>query len=284
MRKKLLAGGFVFTLFLLASAATNFAKPAQANPYMYYEWGYPPKDSIPLEISVSSPKNNSVYRTKEIDFSFNISTNNTSIHYLLEAYFKPDWMTDNITVFKQHPINTLFPDFWNHTETFRDMPDGKYSIVISARGGGGYARGLTYNFFQMTTTCVINFEVEATSPKVSILSPKNKTYDLSEIQLNFTLNEKPSLIRYSLDGQKKSTLYGNNTITNLSNGEHNLTVYVWDDAGNLNISETVVFSIIEPQSETFPIIAVTIASATLLPVVGIGLLVYFKKHRRGKAP
>lgn len=279
----MLMAACIILLFLIATATAEFFKLAQANPYMYHEYVSAPPDATPLVISVLSPKNNTICRVNDIVFTLNISTYNTSIGYLLNAYFKADWMQGNVTVYEQDVRGPEFPKFWDYSETFRDMPDGEYSIVINARGGGGYARGLTYYFFQMTTISVINFTIDATPPKVSINTPLNETYESSDVPLNFTVSEKPSLIRYSLDGQKNFTLYGNTTFTNLPDGGHNLTVYVWDVAGNPGISETVVFNIAEPEPETFPTTLV-VASSASVALIGGSLLVYFKKHRRDEVP
>lgn len=277
IKKKLVASAVVLLLFFTALIATASVKLTQANPYLDYGWVSPPKDAIPLEISVSSPKNNSIYSTSDINLSVNIDTNNTSIHYLLDAYFKADWMQDNITIYKQNIHSPEFPDFWSYTKSFVDLPDGNYSIVITARGGGGYAIGLTYNFFDMTSVSVLNFTVDATPPKVSILSLMNETYKSCNVTLSFAVNEKLSLIGYSLDGQKNATLYGNTTLTNLPNGEHNVTLYVWDMAGNAGIPETVVFKIAVPDPESLPI--TVIAPIASVSVIGLGLLVYFKKRK-----
>ncbi|MCW4031287.1 MAG: hypothetical protein NWE80_02885 [Candidatus Bathyarchaeota archaeon] len=276
--RKILSATFILALFFVAMAATRFFKLAQANPFMYHEWVSPPADATALVISVSAPKNNSIYKATDVTFNFNISTENTSIHYLLEAYFKADWIQDNVTVYEQNIRSPEFPKFWDYSKTFLDMPDGEYSIVITVRGGGGYAKGLTYYFFDMITTSVINFTVDATPPEVSILSPDNATYNSCDIALDFTVSEKPSLIRYSLDGQERSTLYGNTTLTDLPDGNHSLTIYAWDVAGNPAVPETVVFNIIKPESESFPTTMV-IAPAASVAFVGVGLIVYLKRKR-----
>ena len=270
-------------MLISAMAGACLVKLAPANPYMYHKWVSPPSGSSPLVISISSPKHNTIYKVNNITLTFNINTQNTSIDYLLGAYFKADWMPDNVTVYKQNTHSPEFPEFWDYSETFWHIPDGEHSIVITAWGGGFYAEGLTAYNFDMTTVSVINFTLDATPPKVSILSPENKTYDLSDVPLNFTVSESASLIKYSIDGQDNSTLYGNTTLTGLPIGEHNLTVYVWDVVGNLGVSETVVFNMAKPEPEpelepfpTAPVVAVSGASAT---VIGVGLFIYFKKHR-----
>jgi hypothetical protein len=281
----------VFASVLLSIAITeaNFVKLAQANPYLYHESGPPPAGVTPLVISISSPKNNTLYRVNDITFAFRIQNNDAnaqfpsrdsfaipSIHYLLDAYLKADWREDSVTIYKQNTYSPEFPTFWDYNETFWNIPDGEHSIIITALGGGGYAKdGLTWYSFHMTTISVINFTVDATSPEVSILSPLNVAHYSSDIPLNFIVSEKPSLIRYSLDGQKNSTFYGNTTLTNLPNGEHKLIVYVWDDAGNVGVSETVVFNI-----EPFPTELLATASGASVAIIGVGLLVYLMKRKR----
>ena len=275
--KNLLATAFIVALFLSAIAEANFVKNAQANPS--YEFVSPPAGATPLEISVSSPKNNTIYNVNDITFTFNITTQNTSINSLLSAYYKADWMRKNVTVYEQDIQGPEFPKFWDYSETFRDMPDGEYSVVITALGSGGYFIGLAYYFFHMTTTSVINFTVDTTPPEISIFSPMNETYSSPDIQLNFTISEKPSLIKYSLDGQKNSTLYGNTTFTDLPSTGHNLTLYVWDTAGNL-VSRNVTFNIAKPEPEPFPTTFVAAVSGVSVAIIGIGLLVYLKKRKK----
>ena len=286
MRKASIA--LIVAILITAIAGVYSVNFAQANPYLYHESGPPPAGVSPLAISISSPKNNTLYAVDNITFVFSIQNNDAnaqfpnrdsfaipSIHYLLDAYLKADWMEDNVTVYKQNTYSPEFPKFWDYNETFWNVPDGEHSVVVTALGGGGYAKDvLTWYSFQIATISVINFTVDATPPEVSILSPLNATYYSSEIPLNFMLSEEPSLIRYSLDGQKNSTLSGNTTLTNLPNGEHRLIVYVWDVAGNVGVFETK-FNI-----EPFPTTLVATASGASAAIVGLGLLVYFRKRKR----
>jgi predicted membrane-bound mannosyltransferase len=80
---------------------------------------------------------------------------------------------------------------------------------------------------------------------------------------------------YSLDSQPKVQITGNTTLTGLSNGAHNLTVYAQDVAGNMGVSETVYFRVEIP----FPITPVAVASAATVAVVGAVLAFYFKKRK-----
>jgi hypothetical protein len=123
----------------------------------------------------------------------------------------------------------------------------------------------------------VNFTViDVVPPKVSILSiEKDKRYDSSNLVLNFTINEEYSKTTYVLDNQHNVSTVGNLTLTGLSNGEHNVTVYSTDYAGNVGASETINFTVAVPFS-ILPIVAVF----TVALVVVAGLLVYHKKHNK----
>ena len=121
-------------------------------------------------------------------------------------------------------------------------------------------------------------KISTLKPSLRILSPENKIYDTGNIQLNFTVNEFVSQIIYSLDGKENVTISGNTTLTGLANGDHNLTIYAKDEAGNVGTSEITYFRIDVP----FPTILVIAASGASGAVVGIGLLVYFTHVKRSK--
>jgi hypothetical protein len=115
-------------------------------------------------------------------------------------------------------------------------------------------------------------------PNISFLSLENKTYTANNISLNFTLSKSAKWIGYSIDGQANTTIYGNTTLTGLSNGSHTLTIYANDTYGNPAAPETITFTI--NKSTSFPTkeaaVAVSVASAVVLVA---GLLVYFKKRK-----
>jgi N-acetylneuraminic acid mutarotase len=118
---------------------------------------------------------------------------------------------------------------------------------------------------------------DVTAPEVTVVSPENKTYYKNDIPLNFTVNEEGCWMRYKLDNETAAEISGNATITGLSFGSHNLTVYATDDAGNTGASQTIHFTIAEePEPEPFP--TTLVIAPAIVAVIGVGLLVYFKKH------
>jgi hypothetical protein len=117
---------------------------------------------------------------------------------------------------------------------------------------------------------------DGTAPEITITSPENKTYYTTDVALNFTVNESVSSMRYVLDGETFE-VSENTTLAGLAYGVHNVTVYAVDTAGNTGASETVIFTVAE---EPFPVAPVAAASAASGALIGVGLLVYFKKRKR----
>ncbi|MEM2954061.1 MAG: NosD domain-containing protein [Candidatus Bathyarchaeia archaeon] len=81
--------------------------------------------------------------------------------------------------------------------------------------------------------------IDIIPPTISLISPENKTYSVSDVPLTFTVSEPVSWIGYSLDGQANVTIAGNTTLTGVSNGSHSLIVYAEDTDGNIGASETI---------------------------------------------
>jgi N-acetylneuraminic acid mutarotase len=122
-------------------------------------------------------------------------------------------------------------------------------------------------------------------PTINVASPENVNYTANEVALNFTVNRQVEWMRYSLDGNENVTVTGNITLTGLSIGLHNVTVYAKDEFENTGASETIIFTIAE-EPEPFPttLVAVILVSVA---IVGASLLVYyvkFKKQQRKQLP
>jgi hypothetical protein len=147
------------------------------------------------------------------------------------------------------------------------QPDSRGSII-----GGGittyYAAVEAYTPFGYGTV----------PPAVAVVSPENETYASGNVSLAFTVNKLSAWMGYSLDGQDNVTISGNTTIIDLSNGPHNVTVYARDEFDNVGASATLTFNVKAP--EPFPTIFIVAASVATVAVVGVGLLVYFKKRKR----
>ena len=121
------------------------------------------------------------------------------------------------------------------------------------------------------------------SPVVSVFSPTNMNYSSNEVSLNFVLNKVVNWTGYILDGIGNVTLSGNTTLTGLTNGVHNVTIYAKDTFGNLGSSQTINFTIAKPEPlpppMSFPTIPVAAVSVVAVALATAGLLANHKKHK-----
>lgn len=98
---------------------------------------------------------------------------------------------------------------------------------------------------------------DATPPEITLISPENKTYYKTsiplEIPLEFSVNEQVFWIWYKLDNENNTEITGNATLTGLTDGVHNVTVYAADSVGNVGASQTIHFTMAkEQQQDTEP--------------------------------
>ena len=311
-KKPLLTAIIISALLFSAVAGTQFVSFAVANPnpfltHIVYAGDVPPpKNAKPATISLLSPMNQSHHSTNNVKFTVNVIPSGTPLKYstiygagerttayihpfLREVYFKAEWQQTNTYVLKSRGYNSNLGPNKTISLSLTEIPEGNHNIIVYAvewrpyrtLNTSKYGLGslMYYNGFNITGYSVINFTVDTTSPKTSILSLENKTYNTPDVPLNFTVSELVSQIAYSLDGQKNVTISENTTLTNLPYGEHNVTVYATDNVGNTGASKTINFTIAEPESEHFPT-PLIIAPTASVAFVGVGLLVYFKKRKR----
>ena len=111
-------------------------------------------------------------------------------------------------------------------------------------------------------------------PKISVLSPLSQTYNESSVPLLFILDKPANWTGYSLDGFQNITVTGNATLTGLSDGNHSFVIYGNNSYGKIGTSETVHFVVNSPT----PWILTAATVVVVVAIVGIGLLVYFKKR------
>jgi hypothetical protein len=153
--------------------------------------------------------------------------------------------------------------------TLTGLSQGPHNITVWVRA---QRYMISYAGIEWAVFATASFSV---APQITVLSPETKTYNVSDVPLDFTVEETFSKIEYSLDGQSNVTINGNTTLTWLPNGDHNVTVYATDEFGNTGVSKTIHFNVEAP----FPTALVVAVSVAAVVVVGIGLLVYFKKRK-----
>jgi parallel beta-helix repeat protein len=204
-------------------------------------------DTTPPTVSIVSPENKT-YPVADIPLTFTVDERTSWMGYSLDSQA-------NVSI----AGNT----------TLTGLSDGTHSLTV-------YVKDLFGNIGSSET---VTFTVDTTHPLISILSPENKTYATNTIPLNFTVTRTTSWIAYSLDSKANVTITGNITLTGLSNGLHNLTVYAKDTDGNTGVSETVYFTIKTEQSASFPTIEVAAAAVAITVMIAIAALILKKKRK-----
>lgn len=159
--------------------------------------------------------------------------------------------------------------------TLTDLTEGPHNLTVWIRADQYM---ISYKGYVWSVYSTVSFNIDI-PPKISILSPETKTYNTSSIPLDFTISKASSKTEYSLDGRDKVTISGNTTLTWLSNGDHNITVYASDKTGNIGSSETLLFSVNAPASFQIEIVIVTVIVLVSVAVaVGVGFLAYQKRR------
>jgi hypothetical protein len=151
--------------------------------------------------------------------------------------------------------------------------------------------------------------------RATIENPKNTTYTTNTVALDFSAESSTFFqylnFFYSLDAQEvkpiesmtvtghefipsnpgvyRQWFEGSSVLSNLSEGWHNVTIYVTYSSsredppyGGPTPLANTTFMIALPQlqeQEPFPTTVVAAASAATIAVVGVGLLVYLKKRK-----
>jgi len=203
------------------------------------------------QISIISPQNEIYSYNKDIpvEFSVNKTVSIVNMGYTLDEQ-------SNVTI----PRNTTL---------YGPIPDGIHTLRV-------------YSVFSdiLPVASTVNFTVDTTPPNITVLSLQNKVYNSSNIPLVFTVNETTSLITYILDRQVY-TISGNTTLTILQDGDHKLTVYATDGAGNADASETIDFNVRVPIP---PQVALAILPPMAIVLIGgLSLLIYTEKRKQSAA-
>ena len=199
------------------------------------------------QISIFSPQNE-IYNFNE-DIPVEFAVNRTSI---VSMGFALDEQS-----------NVIIP---RNTTLYGPISDGIHTLRV-------------YSVFSdiLPVASTVKFTVDTTPPNVRVLSLQSKVYNSSEIPLVFSVNETASLITYILDGQVY-TINGNTTLTILQDGEHKLTVYATDEAGNARASETIDFKVQVPVP---PQVALAILPPMAIVLIGgLSLLIYIEKRKQ----
>jgi N-acetylneuraminic acid mutarotase len=193
--------------------------------------------TIAPTVLITSPENKTYAKTS-LDFTTNRAAEWTG--YSIDNH-------PNITVSTETPLTNL--------------DQGSHNITIYANDSIG----------NMGLSNTVYFSIDTKPPTIIIVTPHNQSYDSTDIQLTFTVNENFTSLAYSLDGQEKELIAGNVTLPALTDGSHKLVLYATDEVGNLG-QKTIYFNI-----ALFPIVLIVALIAIAVIVVAGGYLFVKRK-------
>jgi len=302
MKRKVLALKLILALLFSAVAGSSIIRFGKAN--WLFPTGQEPPDA-PI-LTVALPARNKTQTTSDVNLDFTvyvegwneyIDANLSWVGYSLDekpnvtfvgSYGTPTSITDlRVSIFGSDARATEF----HFSGKLKGLTDGMHSIKISALYVGNYSPApyRVENFSVVGFSQKIFFSVDTHPPEFSILSPEPKTYNATNILLNVTFSEPVSWVRYSLDGKANVTFNIDNamsfdhSLTELSEGKHNLTFYACDLFGHTGASDNIEFMVVQETGSDptgFSARILLAASPVVAVVVAAGLLVYFKKRKR----
>jgi hypothetical protein len=269
------------TLIFILLGSFQVSTVALANPIPYPATPSPEKPTLAIE----TPQNNASYfNTNSIALNFSVAQPDswyidydfffhlgqvTGIEVSLDGklssypYNSTSYsiMLDNLTL-GMHEINVTVQAYSFYTDPIY----GSNSIPVN---------GSFLYQYPINVSDTVYFTIEP--PKISILSPQTTTYNETSVSLVYSINGTTSQIYYTLDGQKSTSDTGNSTLTNLSNGSHNVTVYATDEAGNMG-NQTVYFTVAKP-AMAFPTLSVAVSVVIIVMATIVASTLLYRMHK-----
>lgn len=221
--------------------------------------------------------------TLHVNFhSFNVGGINYSMSYSLDG-------KENETVaLTQHYYFSLShrspPNYCDGLVALPILSNGSHCLTVyieTIHDRGRYANHTEY-YETVFDSQTVYFTV--LSP-IAFLMEKNKTYNTTEIPLDFIADGAASQVAYSLDFHTNITVSGNITLTGLTEGTHTLIIYANNTWGNATSIDINAFTIAKPslsqstsltfqiQNTFFLILILTIA------LVAITILLVLRKRK-----
>jgi len=194
-------------------------------------------DTVLPNIEVLSPENKT-YAVTDVPLSLTVSEATFWIGYSLDGQM-------NVTV--------------GDNTTLVGLSDGVHTITVYANDTAG----------NVGRSVSVYFTTNALPPNIELFSPENKTYTTNSVSLRFSVNEPTLWKGYSLDGQANVTIFGDITLSGLSEGSHSLVVYAKDMTGNTGTSGIVYFAVETRQTEPSQLWVVAIIAI----VAGVGFAI-----------
>jgi hypothetical protein len=263
--KKTLVLSLLVALLVSMFTVSSFIRSGMSDPMGVFS---------PYPLKVTSPKANATYYTRTVWFA--VSDQDS---WYVSIYFRVQCFLDGVL------LEDLGQDGIPFSVSLEDLDVGRHVVrvvadfVIDPSSSSGFGLSHLYGWeglHHVDSGNVPFFVGEHVYFSFQVLSPQPVAYGGSDVWLEFAAGEGVSRFKYCLDGEDEVPIGGNITLSGVSGGDHNVTVYGFDELGNLGCSETVFFSV-----EPFSISLTAIAVAVVVAVVSFGLVAYFLLRRMG---
>ncbi len=271
MTKAAVAVTLISALLFSAMAAAQLSPSAEANIMI---------GIVKPSISIASPTN-TTYSANALSLRARFETIATGLYDGGPRYEQTRLFTyavdgrnqNNITIIKfdvgDNPGASVF---FEGVAFLEDLTEGPHNLTVRVVFNYSSYIPSDPSLFYAESASTVCFRIDTVPQNISILSPENTSY-MFGVPLQFSADEPPSWIGYSLDGQENVTIAGNMTLHEVSAGQHTLTLYANDAAGNPKASETITFSVADP----LPMGVVAFSVAVL---AGAGSPIYFGRRKR----
>ncbi len=274
---KTIQATLIFVLLSSILCASIYMEPVKANPFGM-ETDY---TALPV-ISISSPSN-STFSLNNVSLNIVVSKPNA---WLIHGGMNARQMLKSISyqldgqIYGPFVANSYLESPFNYSMKLTDLTEGEHSLKVCAEATGWFIEWHDLWEREVSITAssdTLYFTVEKNVPAVTVAPIENSSTPY--VLLNINVNCTASRIVYSLDGLENQSFSGNTTLTGLSNGLHNVTVYAWNLDGNVGASETAFFFV--QVSESFPIVPI-VGAGSLVSVAAVCVGVFWLRKRRSQ--
>ena len=258
------------TVVPLSCVKANFIFPVQtAAP-----------DSAKITLLIASPTEGASYSDGTINVRFNETIegpNGVNTTLSIVSTYQGDWMQDTRwSHFPPYDPHENWHHFLQYDFNVTGIPVGEHWLNITARGQGYYIINGTNYEFLLEKTVMVKFFMGA-YPVITFLQNITSSTN-SSFPLNFTVDRPVVNMTYCL-GKEGVPLSGNTTLTGLSIGQHNVTVYASDVFSNTGSSGTLYFDIIGPKTQ-WVIVAASVITIGAVVAAALGVLLLRRRHRK----
>ena len=276
-------------LLILALVASTIAPflSVKANPNMFpLPPDVPAPEGVHIIIKMESPKWNTVYENGTVNAIFNVTVEGPSSFNgkvlnknLMLTTYQGDWMQESAWC-PSRIFQTL--QFYPYNFSITGIPFGEHYLNFTSHAQGNLVlENTSGRTFHLEKTISVKFSVRA-NPIITFASLQNATFENASVPLNFTVDHPITEMSYCLDGQEAIPVSGNTTLTDLANGQHNVTVYATDKYGYTGVSDILFFNVnvTKVDAPEFPVVPFVTVSAVVSVSAVAGVIAYFKKRKR----